>query len=273
MPGFYELLPFLPSIEVLLSPYLSFILLYKDSVLRRGTSMFIEDIDTLIERQPTSNISYKIQFDGDTYTRNPNQQFRSASTIKVPISVVNLQHHIDDYKDIKLKVGKNVGGSGVLHTLRDIEALSLWDTIVLSIIVSDNTASNMLMNHIGFEALSTGFSDLGLKNSVAGLNYYDFEAAAEGKKNLSTSGDMFKSIQSLDINSNVLPDNIRKDLFDVLKSQQFNDRVGGYIEIDEEKGEFIASKTGSVDGLEHEFGIIYKNGKKLTFSKIGRAHV
>lgn len=228
--------------------------------------MFIEDIDTLIERQPTSNISYKIQFGGETYTRNPNQQFRSASTIKVPISVVNLQHHIDDYKDIRLKIGKKAAGSGVLHSLKDIETLSLWDTIVLSIIVSDNTESNKLMNHVGFEALSTGFSALGLKNSVAGLNYYDFEAAAQGKKNLSTAGDMFQSIQSLDTNSNILPDNIQKDLFDVLKSQQFNDRVGGYIEINDDKGEFIASKTGTVDGLEHEFGIIYKNGEKLTFS-------
>lgn len=229
-------------------------------------NMFIDEINTLIEQQETDDISYKIEFNGEIYSRSEEKQYRSASTIKVPISVINLREHVNDYQKIKLKVGKKVGGSGVIHTLKDVDELSLWDTIVLSNIVSDNSTSNMLMNHVGFERLKEGFESLGLHHSMAGLNYYDFEAAEAGRKNLASAGDMFKIIKDLSVDSGILPETLRKDFFDVLKMQQFNDRVGGYIKIDEEKGEYIASKTGTVDGLEHEFGVIFKNEKKIIFS-------
>lgn len=52
-----------------------------------------------------------------------------------------------------------------------------------------------------------------------------------------------------------------------MKKQQINDRVGGFFNIDEDhEAEFIASKTGSVTALEHEFGMIQLNGKQLLFS-------
>lgn len=231
-----------------------------------GDIMFIEEIEELIKRQPGVTISYKIQFQDEVFSRCEDKQYRSASTIKVPISIVCLQQNIEDYEDIKLKVGKKVGGSGVMHTLKDMDELSLWDTVVLSNIVSDNSTSNMLMNHVGFEKLKTGFEELGLKNSVAGLNYYDFEAAKNGKRNSASAGDMFRVMKLLKEDSGILPKDMRESFFDVLKSQQFNERVGGYIGIDEENGEYIASKTGTVEGMEHEYGVIYKNGRTLIFS-------
>ena len=54
--------------------------------------MFIDEIKALVERQPTSDISYKIQFEDQVYVHNEHVVYPSASTIKVPISIINLQH-------------------------------------------------------------------------------------------------------------------------------------------------------------------------------------
>ena len=78
---------------------------------------------------------------------------------------------------------------------------------------------------------------------------------------------MFTSMQYVIQENDVLPEDIRKDFFEVMKKQQINDRIGGFFNIDEDhEDEFIASKTGSVTALEHEFGMIQQNGKQLIFS-------
>src|SRR5690625_5248011 len=122
--------------------------------------MFIDEIKELVKAQPTTDISYKIEFEGETYVHNEHKVYPSASTIKVPISIINLQQHFHDYEEVSLAVGGKVGGCGVLHTLQSVKRLTLWDTIVLSIIVSDNTASNMLIDNIGIDRINEGFTAL-----------------------------------------------------------------------------------------------------------------
>lgn len=229
--------------------------------------MFKDEIKTLVESQPTSDISYKIQFDDKVYVHNEHAVYPSASTIKVPIALINLQQHFHNYEDISLTVGKKVGGCGVLHTLQNVKRLTLWDTIVLSIIVSDNTAANMLIDNAGIERINEGFTALGLHDTTLARNYYDTAGINEGKRNATSAADMFTSMLYVIKENDVLPEELRQAFFDVMKKQQINDRVGGFFNIDEDhEDEFIASKTGSVTALEHEFGIIQQNGKQLIFS-------
>lgn len=229
--------------------------------------MFIDEIKALVERQPTSDISYKIQFEDQVYVHNEHVVYPSASTIKVPISIINLQQHFHNYEDTLLTVGKKVGGCGVLHTLQDVKRLTLWDTIVLSTIVSDNTAANMLIDNVGIDRINEGFTALGLHDTTLARNYYDTAGIKDGKRNATSAADMFTSMQYVIKKNDVLEENVRKNFYDVMKKQQINDRVGGCFNIDEDDdAEFIASKTGSVTALEHEFGIIQQNGKQLIFS-------
>lgn len=229
--------------------------------------MFKDEIQALIERQPTKDISYKIEFDNQIYVHREHAVYPSASTIKVPIALINLQQHFHNYEDISLTVGKKVGGCGVLHTLESVKRLTLWDTIVLAIIISDNTASNMLIDNIGIDRINEGFTALGLHDTTLARNYYDTTGINEGKRNATSAADMFTSMKYVIQENDVLPEDIRQNFFDVMKKQQINDRTGGFFNIDEDhEAEFIASKTGSVTALEHEFGMIQLNGKQLIFS-------
>jgi Beta-lactamase class A len=158
--------------------------------------MFKDEIQALIERQPTKDISYKIEFDNQIYVHREHAVYPSASTIKVPIALINLQQHFHNYEDISLTVGKKVGGCGVLHTLESVKRLTLWDTIVLAIIISDNTASNMLIDNIGIDRINEGFTALGLHDTTLARNYYDTTGINEGKRNATSAADMFTSMST-----------------------------------------------------------------------------
>src|SRR5699024_792427 len=229
--------------------------------------MFIDEIKALVERQPTSDISYKIQFEDQVYVHNEHVVYPSASTTKVPISIINLQQHFHNYEDTLLTVGKKVGGSGVLHTLQDVKRLTLCDTMVLSTTVSDNTPANMLIDNVGIERINAAFTPRGRHDTTVARNYYDTAGIKDGKRNATSAADMFTSMQYVIKENDVLAENVRKNFYDVMKKQQINDRDGGCFNIDEDDdAEFIASKTCSVTAMEHEFGIIQQNVKQLIFS-------
>src|SRR5438045_7464123 len=87
------------------------------------------------------------------FCENEDELFPSASVIKLPLvmtlyadaarGVLNL--------DESVAVGDRVDGSGVLRHMRDIDRLSLRDLAMLAIIVSDNTATNRLIERVCLE--------------------------------------------------------------------------------------------------------------------------
>src|SRR5207253_987272 len=77
--------------------------------------------------------------------------FPSASVIKLPLVMTLYADATRGLIDLdeRVAVGDRVDGSGVLRHMRDVERLSLRDLAMLAIIVSDNTATNRLIERIG----------------------------------------------------------------------------------------------------------------------------
>jgi beta-lactamase class A len=94
----------------------------------------------------------ELSIDGDRLVR-------TASTIKVPIMVGTFasvragQASWDE--PLTLTKLKQVGGSGVLNDLTPGMRLSLRDAVTLMIIVSDNTATNMVLERLGRESINS----------------------------------------------------------------------------------------------------------------------
>src|SRR5687767_2455511 len=84
---------------------------------------------------------------------NADTRFPTASTIKVAI-MLEAHHQAADGRlpmdaSFTLKNTDKVGGSGVLNSLHDGTALTTADLIHLMIVLSDNTATNMLIERVG----------------------------------------------------------------------------------------------------------------------------
>jgi beta-lactamase class A len=86
---------------------------------------------------------------GETVAVNADTRFPTASTIKTAVMVEAYQQAADGRLPlttaISLKDSEKVGGSGVLNGMHEGLSLTVADLIHLMIVLSDNTATNLLM--------------------------------------------------------------------------------------------------------------------------------
>lgn len=90
----------------------------------------------------------------------------TASVIKLPILVhialAAADGELDWAEQLALTDAVKVQGTGVLKELSAGLRLSVYDLCVLMTAVSDNTATNMLIDHVGIEAVNARMAALGL---------------------------------------------------------------------------------------------------------------
>lgn len=100
---------------------------------------------------------------------NADSRFPTASTIKTAV-MVEAYHQAAEGKlslDETLAVGDTdkVGGSGVLNGMSSGTSLKVRDVIHLMIVVSDNTATNLLVNKLGTSRIDARLVSYGLKET------------------------------------------------------------------------------------------------------------
>jgi beta-lactamase class A len=105
----------------------------------------------------------------ETVAISPDTPVQTASVIKLAILYEALEQvrsgkaHFDD-KVMLTKVDQ-VPGSGVLLFFDTPLPLTLKDALTMMIVMSDNTASNLAMDHLGIENIDARIAKLGLKDT------------------------------------------------------------------------------------------------------------
>lgn len=120
--------------------------------------------------------------------------FPTASTIKVHILTRLLARaeagEIDLQQQIPVDLTQTVLGSGVLAYLDGPVALSLLDLATLMIIVSDNTATNICIDHAGLAETNQLLQELGLRQTQLRRKMMDHLAAVREEENVSTPAEL-----------------------------------------------------------------------------------
>jgi beta-lactamase class A len=102
-------------------------------------------------------------------TVNADLRFPTASTIKTAVMVEAYQQSAEGRLpfDTPLTVRKEdkVGGSGVLRDMHDGFTLTVGDAVQLMITLSDNTATNLLVERLGTARIDARLDEYGLKNT------------------------------------------------------------------------------------------------------------
>jgi beta-lactamase class A len=126
-------------------------------------------------------------------------QFPTASTIKIHLLAVLEQLHHDGALDLnaRVEIVDTVPESGVLGCLDDTVELSWRDVANLMIIASDNTATNMIIDLIGFERIAEFFNSWNLKETTLKRKMQDHVAVAAGIENLASPRDMVRVLKLL----------------------------------------------------------------------------
>jgi beta-lactamase class A len=139
---------------------------------------------------------------GERFSINENLVFPQGSAIKIPILMeVYKQANEGKFKLTELLwVDKRhqVGGSGVLKEFGDhTSQLSLYDICVLMIVLSDNTATNILIDRVGMDNINKTMASLGLKQTRVQRRMIDTAASGRGDENLSTPAEATRIMEIL----------------------------------------------------------------------------
>ena len=137
----------------------------------------------------------------DDFLINADQVFPQGSAIKIPILMEVYQQAeagqfaLSDRRPLTEAV--KVGGSGLLETLGTGSELTIYDLCVLMISISDNTATNMLIDLVGMENVNQTMADLGLQDTRLQRKMMDTAARARGDENLSTPAEAAQIMEML----------------------------------------------------------------------------
>jgi beta-lactamase class A len=202
---------------------------------------------------------------GQSITLNENEPFPAASIIKLSILWAFFEQveagRITTDERISLDAADQVGGSGVLYTLAAGLNLTLLDLATLMITVSDNTATNILIDRLGLAAITQTITNLGLTGTKLQRKMFDYERARLGFENLTTPADTAALLGLMHQSNRLTPDSHQKMLY-MLEQQQFNERLSR--ELPNKDTVRFAHKTGTLpDRAEHDAGILYIGDRPL----------
>jgi beta-lactamase class A len=136
------------------------------------------------------------------YAYNADVSFPSASTIKMLIMLTAFQTAERDpsvmRKRIRFRAEDLIGGSDFMMNASDGERFTVHELIVPMIQVSDNTASNLLISHFGFDLINAVTRRAGLKQTHLRRHFLDTAAVLHHMDNRTTPADMARLLYQLE---------------------------------------------------------------------------
>src|SRR5260370_6439182 len=157
---------------------------------------------------------------GQKYLLHAAEVLPTASSIKIAI----LAELYRQAQQGKIKLGDVytlqssdlVGGSGVAGALTPgVTRLTIRDVAALMISVSDNSATNIIIDRIGIENVNALLDSLGLTHTRLRRKMMDVKAAAEGREHVATPREMVQLLEDL-YRGRVLNKQMTDDFFTLL---------------------------------------------------------
>jgi beta-lactamase class A len=218
---------------------------------------------------------------GEFLALDPDRVMPTASVIKLAVlAEVFRQDQAGSLslgERIVLDEGNRVGGSGVLKDLSAGVALSVLDYATLMIVVSDNTATNMLVDRVGGVGAVNRFvrEQLGLE-TIALHRKVSFAGPAEpGSRPLlgEASPRHLMELVSLMWQRKLVSPRACDGMLAILGRQHFLDQVPRFLDCDllaqesrPPKGIAVACKTGMVDGTRADAGLLLLRGRAVSYA-------
>lgn len=204
---------------------------------------------------------------GETFTVNGETVFPAASTIKVPMLALLYRDAFEGRFDLDaqrtIPDDHLVGGSGLIRHLDRRFTPTVRDLARLMIVLSDNVATNEIMDIIGMDRFNRFWADWGCSCTRLMRKMMDMQAIADGKNNFFTPLDAGRILSAIAKDA-LISEAVSRECFSVMAGQQLQTRLphllplaGGYGENGEvPKGKvLVAHKTGSNPGYVHDIGI------------------
>ena len=194
--------------------------------------------------------------DGHRYLLHANDVFPQASSIKICV-LAELYRQAQQGK-LKLTDLYTVNASDLVQDsdimgglTPGVTRITLRDLATMMVAVSDNSATNLLIDRVGMDNVNALLSSQGLAQTRLRRKMMDVKAAAEGRENVSTPDEMMRLLEAL-YRGEILNKEMTDDFFKVLSTHK-----DSWIPRLLPDGLKIANKPGALEGVRNDSGVVF----------------
>jgi beta-lactamase class A len=230
----------------------------KQKVLWRKLESTIHDVDEHLDG--VMGVAIEDLNTGDQFFLHENEIFAQASSIKVTV-LANLylqaqQRKLEITDLYTVQASDLVPDSDIMGGLTPgVTRITLRDLATMMVAVSDNSATNVLIDRVGMENVNAMLDSLGLTHTRLRRKMMDLDAAKQGRENISTPREMMMLLEIL-YRGKLLNKESTADFFKVLSTNK-----DSWIPRNLPPGVKVANKPGSLEGVRNDSGIVFVEGR------------
>lgn len=205
---------------------------------------------------------------GETVAIDPDTPVQTASVIKLPLMLQAFEQvkagKLRLSQPVVLTTDNQVEGSGVLQFLDPGLNLTLKDTITMMMILSDNTATNMVIDTVGLKPTNEMLAQMGMKNTYFYKKVFkptteamppDQKKFGLGKTTAEEMAKVLESIYRCDMGDRPLC----LQMITIMRKQQYQGMIPRYLQRTDatENLSAIADKVGELDDVRNDVALVY----------------
>ena len=192
--------------------------------------------------------------DGEATGFNEDLPLVAASVVKVPVMVEAFRQFraglLDPDEQVTIRPEDRMPSCGALTYLSDKVRPTLMDLTTLMIILSDNTAANLMIDRVGVDAVNRTMEERGVPGICLRRKFFQPQLAALGVTNTVTARGCGVLLEKM-AKGELLGGEDDARMLSILYNQRLNGKIPFFLH-----GVKIAHKTGEDDGTTHDAALI-----------------
>src|SRR5258708_17747999 len=193
---------------------------------------------------------------GEEFFIHPDEVMPQASSIKIAVLAdLYLQAQQGKLKltdEYVVRKEDLVDGSDIMLGLTPgVTRLTLRDLATMMLAVSDNSATNVLIDRVGFDNVNAMLAGVGLHTTRLRRKMMDLKAASEGRENVSTPREMMTLLANI-YGGKLLNKELTADFFKMLGTHKQSAMLDGL-----PSDAVSANKPGELEAVRNDSGIVF----------------
>lgn len=230
----------------------------KQQILWQKMEAQVQDIDQHLDG--VMGVAIEDLTTGDHFLLHEDEVFAQASSIKITVLAdLYLQAQQGKLKLTDLYTVQSadlVPDSDIMNGLTPgVTRVTLRDLATMMIAVSDNSATNVLIDKVGMQNVNAMLDSLGLTHTRLRRKMMDLEAAKQGRENISTPREMMQLLDAI-YHGKVLNKESTADFFKMLSTGK-----ASFIPRDLPPDLKVANKPGELEAIRNDSGIVFVEGR------------
>ena len=181
----------------------------------------------------------------------------AASVIKIPIMVEAFRQfesgELNPLATYRIKPEDKMPSCGALNRMHDGLEVTLRDLVELMIVLSDNSATNILIDRLGIARVNATLEVEGLKVTRLRRKLFDKAGMEAGLSNHVCAREIGLLLERMYAGTLVSPQ-ASAEMLEILRNQKLNGKMPFFLK---PRGIACAHKTGEDDGITHDVGVVY----------------